>query len=217
MNVDETTYLFSPKVLDRAFTIELNQVDLAAFGNPGPDDEDVATAELRLTQMPDRLELRGNPAHQDWDALGTLAGGRLRKVVLDLHGLLRRSNRHFAYRVADEIGRFVMLASEQAGTDDATLWAALDLALLMKVLPKLHGTQQELEELLSMLFAFAVTTKPETALAPGAVPFDQFDGDGDRLHPTSEAIEPPELPRTAAKLWRMEQRLRQQGFTSFIE
>ena len=31
MNVDETTYMFSPKVLDRAFTIEFDQVDLKGF------------------------------------------------------------------------------------------------------------------------------------------------------------------------------------------
>ena len=31
VNVDETTYMFSPKVLDRAFTIEFDQVDLKGF------------------------------------------------------------------------------------------------------------------------------------------------------------------------------------------
>ena len=31
VNVDETTYMFSPKVLDRAFTIEFDQVDLGGF------------------------------------------------------------------------------------------------------------------------------------------------------------------------------------------
>ena len=32
VNIDETTYMFSPKVLDRAFTLELNEVNLSTFG-----------------------------------------------------------------------------------------------------------------------------------------------------------------------------------------
>ena len=40
VNVDETTYMFSPKVLDRAFTIEFDRVDLDGYrdGHPGSDE-----------------------------------------------------------------------------------------------------------------------------------------------------------------------------------
>jgi hypothetical protein len=34
VNVDETTYMFSPKVLDRAFVLEFNDVDLAGLAGP---------------------------------------------------------------------------------------------------------------------------------------------------------------------------------------
>lgn len=217
VNVDETTYMFSPKVLDRAFTLELNQVDLAAFDLDAEAADAGEGAALRLPHLPDHLEAGDAPSAADWQALGALEGGRLRKVVLDLHDLLRTVNRHFGYRVANEIGRFVRLAAEQGDGEPASLWAALDLAVLMKVLPKLHGTQQELEELLAMLFTFAVTARPEAALDPD-LPFDGWLLDGDRLQPPPDgALDAPVLPRTAAKLWRMQQRLRRQGFTSFIE
>ncbi|MBK9032262.1 MAG: EVE domain-containing protein [Myxococcales bacterium] len=43
VNVDETTHMFSPKVLDRAFVMELHDVDLNAHGAASPSDD-----ELRL-------------------------------------------------------------------------------------------------------------------------------------------------------------------------
>ena len=80
------------------------------------------------------------------------------KALVQLHGILERQHRHFGYRVANEIARFVNLAREQAAEADrdAAVDAAFDLALLQKVLPKFHGTQQELESLLEEIFQFAV-------------------------------------------------------------
>ncbi len=37
VNIDETTYMFSPKVLDRAFTIEFHEIDLSNY--PPKEDE----------------------------------------------------------------------------------------------------------------------------------------------------------------------------------
>jgi hypothetical protein len=90
------------------------------------------------------------------------------------------------------------------------------VAVLSKVLPKLHGTQQELEETLSRLFAFAIdrhgtaeAASPDTAWA--------LRGGGLVSKTSSDEGRRPDLPRTAAKLWRMLTRLRQRGFSSFIE
>ena len=40
VNVDETTYTFSPKVLDRAFTIEFQEVDFGNYDPEGVDDDE---------------------------------------------------------------------------------------------------------------------------------------------------------------------------------
>lgn len=85
-------------------------------------------------------------------------------MVIGLNALLANYNRHFGYRVATEIARFVGLAVQQTGGASETLWAALDIALLEKVLPKFHGTQEELDEPLRSVFAFAIAGKPNGPL-----------------------------------------------------
>lgn len=218
VNVDETTYMFSPKVLDRAFTIEFNDVDLSGFGSE-PASAHESDPRLRLTRLPSTLEQLDKPSTADWDAFGELRDGELRAVVIELNELLKGATRHFGYRVANEIGRFVCLADEQSDGDVESLWAALDLAILQKVLPKFHGTQQEVEETLEDLLAFAVR-------GSGGWTGEQRSSalDGWRLRRGSlvrqhegDASDTPRLPRTAAKVWRMLDRVRKQGFTAYVE
>ena len=219
VNVDESTYMFSPKVLDRAFTIELNHVDLDAFGPKGPASRD---DELCLDSLPDALTYEGRPSAEHYRELATVLGDALRAVVADLHALLADEGHPFGYRIAAEIARFVLLAQEQGADSEAELYAALDLAILMKVLPKFHGSQQELAPLLARLFAFAVSLDPK---APeDDAPVSKIDTHfwrrrGERLVPREDESDParPRLPRCAAKLWRMQRRLDQRGFTSFID
>ncbi|HEX5720978.1 MAG TPA: hypothetical protein VF179_32800 [Thermoanaerobaculia bacterium] len=147
VNVDESTYMFSPKVLDRAFALELNEVNLDGLSNLDSLEGDEPG--LRVDRFPEWLTFEGSPNSKHWDNLGA----EPKRIVKDLNGLLAQENRHFGYRVAAEISRFVTLAAEQA-TGEGAQRAALDLALLQKVLPKLHGTQQELEDLLKKLVHF---------------------------------------------------------------
>ncbi|MCY0989459.1 hypothetical protein OV203_20130 [Nannocystis sp. ILAH1] len=210
VNVDETTYMFSPKVLDRAFVFEFNAVDLGVYGRPSSQ----TTTPLRLTRaFPDPFAFSGNPTPDDWAKLVRLHGNITLRPLQAVHDALRRDNRHFGFRVANEIARFVLLAAEQA--DDAALQTALDIAVLSKVLPKLHGTQQELGELMTRLFAICVN--PEDPKS--APPIDQWEPLHDRIIPRQANLNPllAKLPRSAAKLWRMHRRLNQQGFVSFIE
>ncbi len=208
VNVDESTYMFSPKVLDRAFSLELNEVRLERLSE--------ATAEpgggLRLARFSGLLTFEGMPASEPWNRFSELLEGDLRRMILELNDLLAAENRHFGYRVAGEIARFVELAAEQSGGDESQLRAALDLALLQKVLPKFHGTQQELEEVLGDLFRFAVLGRRWKRDDPDPAAFN-WTVSGGALQGTGN----PALPRFALKVWRMRRRLERQGFTSFIE
>jgi hypothetical protein len=130
-------------------------------------------------------------------------------------------HRHFGYRVANEIARFVILAEEQMDSNEpseAVQWEALDRAILMKVLPKLHGTQADVDRILSDLFAFAVQGD-----ASATHKWTDWDVRHSVLGPIGHAISGGHsaavaiLPQTAAKLWRMLRRLHRQGFTSFME
>ena len=209
VNVDETTYMFSPKVLDRAFTIEFDRVDLDGFTTGTHVEEEAGLGlgggggELRLTPY-------RKPGWDDWRKFSKLHAGRFHRTLLELHGILEEEHRHFGYRVANEIARFVDLAHEQSADGKAAAEAAFDLALLQKVLPKFHGTQQELEPILERL-----------ASALGATP-----SDSSQDVPAGTSAAGPEastegrasrFPRTVAKIQRMLKRLEQRGFAAFIE
>ena len=220
VNVDETTYNFSPKVLDRAFTIELNQVDLRQLGEPKnalPGHMPLYLDNLPPVLHPYHEQHRGATS-RDWTEFRHLQGGDLADEVAALNDLLEADNRHFGYRVANEIALFTNLAAKQAGNDKSTLWSALDLALMQKVLPKFHGTEQELKGVLRRLLAFATTGSP---LALGSRIEDEWQVKDNQLRPhlTADAgnADSVRLPRLAHKIFRMIRRLRKQGFTSFIE
>ena len=209
VNVDETTYMFSPKVLDRAFTIEFDKVDLDGFTTGTHADQ---KAGLSLDGDDGELQLTPyrKPGRDDWRKFSKLHDGRLHRTLLELHGILEEEHRHFGYRVANEIARFVDLAHEQSVDREAATEAAFDLALLQKVLPKFHGTQQELETILERL-----------ASALGATP-----SDSSQDVPAGTSAAGPEastegrasrFPRTVAKIQRMLKRLEQRGFAAFIE
>jgi hypothetical protein len=214
VNVDESTYMFSPKVLDRAFTIELNEVHLATFGG-APEWSN----ELNLSRWNGELPTNGRrPATKDWVEFAQLAGGAVREQLVSLHTILATYNRHFGYRVANEIARFVNLATEQAEDAEQAAWTALDLAILQKVLVKLSGTEQELGPTLDELQQFALNALHPTVAQRRDTERWAFDSprrtltfDGD-----NQALE-PDYPRSALKLWRMRRRLRERGFASWVE
>ena len=166
------------------------------------------------------------------------------KALLRLHDILESQHRHFGYRVANEIARFVNLAREQAAEADTdpAVDAAFDLALLQKVLPKFHGTQQELESLLEEIFQFAVhggghapkknqsaelgdwmvvkgrlVTRSSIQTPSGDAGAEGDEPDSDDPEAADTGTKSPAYPRTGAKVLRMLNRLRDRGFTSFIE
>ncbi len=248
VNVDETTFMFSPKVLDRAFTIEFNQVDLAGFA-AGQGDQDNSVLNLDGEQGAlNLLRSTGGSGSDDWRP-GREEWKKFSKdcakhyhALLRLHRILEAQHRHFGYRVANEIARFVNLAREQAADAQAAADAAFDLALLQKVLPKFHGTQQELESLLEWILHFAVYGGASQSKANQDVELTDWRVEAGHLTATSKgkaqwggadakaeesesgdatssesSPQTPAYPRTGAKVLRMLHRLRDRGFTSFIE
>jgi hypothetical protein len=178
VNVDETTYMFSPKVLDRAHFIELNAERPSAYllaeskSEPG-GTINVAHADQMLKRSIEARENQhyvvANPAIilDDLIEHGFTAEeiGQIRSlVILALDGcydLLGPVGFPFGYRIAKEV--FVYLkgwieAKLISGTDKAALLAtwpdALDKALIQKVLPKIHGNRRSLGDSLRAVSAF---------------------------------------------------------------
>jgi 5-methylcytosine-specific restriction protein B len=212
VNIDETTYMFSPKVLDRAFVLEFNHVDLDALAGRSAF-EDPASTPLALTRMGAGLKLLGRSDDAEWTRFEAALDGELARQLKKLHGALTADNRHFGYRVAREIARFVDLAGEQSAGSRGALRAAFDVAILSKVLPKLHGGQAEIDGPLARLFAVAIGSDPTS---DDVKQLDRFAVNGTQLQRVVPGEDLP-MPRTALKLWRMRHRLRAQGFVSFIE
>jgi len=171
VNIDETTYMFSPKVLDRAFTIEFREVNfddyLASLQNEENNLSEEELAELRkailkdlTNKKNDQVRFCGAVADKEEiiEALKWIKENKVRseKSIFDelkeLNQILQPYDLHFGYRVLDEIALFIKYATnapEVVGKLDKdkeqALKYAVDFAVFMKVLPKFHGPRQKLE------------------------------------------------------------------------
>ena len=106
-------------------------------------------------------------------------------TLREAHAILARANQEFGHRTLYEIVRFCAFFAATGDTDRHT---ALDLAMMQKVLPKVHGSRRRVEPVLVAL----------DALAQGAGPG-------------------PRLPITHHKIGRMIESVRANQFVSFAE
>jgi hypothetical protein len=148
VNVDETTYMFSPKVLDRAWTYEF-RVDADSLDpdqarphpvSPAPDDI--------VQQFCDVVE------DDEWHRRHPYA---LRDDLVirlrDVHRLLAQAGFEFGHRTMYESLRFAALYSAMAspGAPAPSVDEVLDHLLMQKILPRLHGSRRRLEPVLVSL------------------------------------------------------------------
>ena len=147
VNIDETTYMFSPKVLDRANTIEfrLTEDDLADF----------IKSDVKLDM--NLLESQGANMSVGFMAMALKETEKnLKSVEVDLKlffSELKKSGAEFGYRTASEIGRLMYILKELGESGDNLL----DIAIMQKLLPKLHGSRNKLTKVLPILGGFCLT------------------------------------------------------------
>jgi 5-methylcytosine-specific restriction protein B len=195
VNVDETTYLFSPKVLDRANTMEfrVRTEDLRdEYTKPTPvrpGDADLVAGFLAISR-----DDSWHHEHPTPDAAALL--GHLRT----LHALLAVDRFEFGHRVIYEALRFGAML-HAAGTMEQEV--ALDLQVLQKILPRLHGSRRRLEALLRSLAKFCLDLGARTEQSA-------------RYEPDAEKGT-PKLPLSFDKTQRMLTALRVNQFTSYTE
>jgi 5-methylcytosine-specific restriction protein B len=147
VNIDETTYLFSPKVLDRAFTFEFRVFDSDL--DPGvrrPAPSVSATDDIlgSLVTYQQHDEWQFDHPHPERDALAD--------DLRELHRILSPAGLEFGHRVMYEALRF---ASMLGGSRGLARDEVLDAIALTKVLPKIHGSRQRLQPVLEALIVFA--------------------------------------------------------------
>lgn len=147
VNIDETTYMFSPKVLDRANTIEfrLTEKDLADF----------IASDIKLDM--ESLKAQGANMSDGFMAMALKETDKnLKSSEADLKlffSELKKSGAEFGYRTASEIGRLMYMLNELGESGDNLL----DIAIMQKLLPKLHGSRNKLTKVLPILGGFCLT------------------------------------------------------------
>lgn len=199
VNIDETTYLFSPKVLDRANTFEfrVRSHDLMPDARkPSACRQGDAALVAGLVAMSTNDAWQHGRAQKDVSAIAD----KLRR----LHSILSAYGFEFGHRVFYEALRFTAFASAAGLSGTAEI---LDRIVFQKILPRLHGSRRRLELPLLALAHFCRDLSDVAA--------------EDRLlalrpEESSEG-QSPQLPDAYDKVCRMLRALRTNQFASFTE
>ena len=205
VNIDETTYMFSPKVLDRANTIEFRLTE--------NDLEDFIASDIKLDM--ELLKGRGANMSENFMAMAlkeTVKNLKPSEADLKLFfSELKKSGAEFGYRTASEIGRLMYMLNELGESGDNLL----DIAIMQKLLPKLHGSRSKLNTALTTLAKFCVKDavkdfegKDEDFRKTYFIPFDKLPTDSlDRI----------KYKISFEKISRMHKNAMENGFTSYAE
>ena len=203
VNVDETTYMFSPKVLDRANVIEFNEVNLSLLDGAAPTDD----KSLVLKKVP-QFGSTTPVTVKDYRT----APESVRTFLKELIDLLQPYSMHFGYRVAQEICRFINAARENVADDAVTIDAALDAQIVQKILPKFSGSQAQLEEPLRKTLHKLL----EGGAAASSQALQHEHITAAWLSANASVIKSSRYPLSGNKLVRMLDDLHVRGFTNFI-
>ncbi len=171
VNVDETTHGFSRKVLDRANTLEFDEPpdfsgigaakgfgvledDLGGIAGSGPARRQALFLVARVSSV--------GQARERLARIAPDLPARALALLEEANALLYPRRLHFAYRVRDDVLMY-LANSFDADMDtglflpdiEANFTLALDLQILQKVLPKLHGQAEDIAPLLFVLQQWA--------------------------------------------------------------
>ncbi|MBC7451037.1 MAG: DUF3578 domain-containing protein [Cytophagales bacterium] len=148
VNMDETTHSFSRKVLDRAMTIEMNDIDfsegLTDSGNHWAYDQPLS-AGLVLSE-----KTHGFQVYAELDESGTSIISYLEAV----NDILEGSPFKIAYRVRDEFLLYAYNYKQIADKPDGWLTEVLDNMTLMKILPRIEGDDHKTKLLTELIILF---------------------------------------------------------------
>ena len=164
VNIDETTYMFSPKVLDRANVIEfrISESEITKYlAEPG---------NLDMTKFINHASNQGYGTTMAKDFLDRTKENAISTIptqntLVLFFNELRKCGAEFGYRSASEINR--VIAVLETLTKDNMKWDEkdistddfIDIAIMQKLLPKLHGSRNKLTKILPVLGALCLTDK----------------------------------------------------------
>ena len=191
VNMDETTFPFSKKVLDRANTIEFSFVDLTRKALPIVQYE---------AQELDNSFLKAEYLH----LIDCGDDQLIDDICFELNvwnQILVKANLHVGYRVRDEICFYMMNNKKSELLDFET---AFDHEIMQKILPRVQGSSSAIKDVLSELF---VKCAGDYAGFDGTAAYEKMQSYLD--------AKPCKYPNSAKKIAFMMRRYEEDGFTSY--
>ena len=195
VNMDETTFPFSKKVLDRANTIEFSYVDFNLPESISPNEAEVIEVKndfLRSKYLKLRMD-----CIDKWDAVK-----KFNDDITKINSVLEKSDSHFGYRMRDEI-IFYMLYNDEFGLLDEK--EAFDNQIMQKILPRIQGSAESTANILRELFK----------ICAGSFINNNGQTDGQKMKSYLDNKGFADYPKSAEKICKMLRRYEDDDFTSF--
>ena len=198
VNMDETTFPFSRKVLDRANTIEFSYVDLMPnFGELSHE-------------VPQAMNLGNAFLKTEYLLLKRCAdeSEAVNSYCLELQKInrvLQKANAHVGYRVRDEIVFYLLNNKKHELLEENE---AMDNELMQKILPRIQGSSASVKAMLCDLFKHCAGDYDGYQV--------QSDNVSDKMRKAlSDAERKIKYRHSAAKIELMTRRFEEDGFTSY--
>ena len=192
-NLDESTRTFSPKVLDRAISIEFGVENLTMF-SASPSPPAVVASDFKC--ISERLVDTTAPvsvteAYHGFESLFDGVAGLLEEI----RAILEKARIPLGYRTRDSICMYMWHWLNDELEEILPASAAIDLCIMQKVLPRISGTGVVLEGALAELQSW----------------LEREDGKATKENVGEKAA----YPRSANKVARMRLRLQDESATTF--
>ncbi|WP_033957526.1 MrcB family domain-containing protein [Psychroserpens jangbogonensis] len=154
VNIDETTYMFSPKVLDRANVIEfrVNENEIEDFLKASKPITSIE--KLGASMGTSFVEIAKNDTTNK-------NSQNLNDVLLDFFKDLQTLGAEFGYRTVTEIQTLFSKIDLIDPTYSTKENEKIDIAIMQKLLPKLHGSRRKLQKTLVLLAQKCLKEKEE--------------------------------------------------------
>lgn len=206
VNIDETTYMFSPKVLDRANTIEfrIEENELNEFFKSTKNinlyeleeiRQEIFETEFMMMSSRKRIDLEDN----------------IKKIFKSYFNVLKTAGAEFGYRTLNEMAILINFINETYDSnndkDKKGLNNAIDIAIMQKLLPKLHGSRSKMLKILPTLCELCI----DQAAGDAKTLLDAY------LNDTNSVFTSVKYQLSFNKICRMYKNAIENGFTSYAE
>ncbi|MCT4617870.1 MAG: DUF3578 domain-containing protein [Marinisporobacter sp.] len=200
VNMDETTFPFSKKVLDRGNTIEFNHVNLSL----GIDI-------LEETEEVDPILMKNETLYSKYLKLKDCLENR--EMIIEIVAILEKINEilenvglHFGYRVRDEIIFYMAYAVKE---ELMSFDEAMDYEILQKILPRIQGSNGRIKDVLIQLYKYLSGESNNE--------YDIYKDDNAKRMKNYLAANNVKYPLSSGKIAKMMRRYESDGFTTFWE